>query len=72
MVRHDDKCVQKESSLAAIFENGSLKEFSRGRALKQAAALSRYSGYEVRSSFLWREQHLRSINERPVAKAIFI
>ena len=72
MVRHDDKCVQKESSLAAIFEDGSLKEFSRGCDLKQAAALGRHSGNEIRSSFLWREPHLASINERPMAKAIIV
>jgi hypothetical protein len=32
---HEDECVQKESSLAAIFEDGSLKEFRVGRDLER-------------------------------------
>jgi len=69
MLRHDDECVQEESSLAAIFEDSSLKEFRVGRHLKKAAALRRYCGHEVGTSFLRRQSHLGIINERPVAKA---
>ena len=69
MLRHDDECVQEESSLAAIFEDSSLKEFRVGRHLKKAAALRRYCGHEVGTSFLRRQSHLGMINERPVAKA---
>jgi len=69
MFRHDDECVQEEFSLAAVFEDGSLKELRIGRHLKKAAALRRYCGHEVGTSFLRRQSHLRSINERPVAKA---
>jgi len=72
MVRHDDERVQKEPSLAVIVENGSFKQFRRGRDLKKAAALRRNSGDEIRPSFLGREPHFGSINEVPVAKANFI
>ena len=69
MFRHDDECVQEKSSLAAVFEDGSLKELRVGRPLKKASALRRYSGHEVGTSFLRRQSHPRSINERPAAKA---
>ncbi len=72
MVGHDDKRVQKEPSLAVIVEDGSLKQFRRGRDLKEAAALRRNSGDEIRPSFLGREPHFGSINEEPVAKPSFI
>lgn len=69
---HDDECVQEESSLAAIFEDGSLKELRVGRHLKKAAALRRYSGHEVGAGFLRCQSHMRSISERPAAKAASI
>ena len=69
MVGHDDECMQEESSLAAIVEDGSLKQFRRGRDLKEAAALRGHGGNEIRPGFLWRESHRGSINERPAAKA---
>ena len=68
--RHDDECVQEESSLAAVFEDGSLKELSVGRHLKKTATLRRYCGHEVGTSFLRCQSHLSSINEMPMAKAI--
>ena len=58
--------------MAAIGEGGSLKQFCGGRDLEKAAALRRDRGDEIRTSFLWCEPHLRSINERPVAKASYI
>ena len=72
MIGHDDERMQKEPSLAVIVKDGSLKQFRTGRDLKNAAALRRYSGDEVRTSFLWREPHFSSINEKPVAKATSI
>ena len=72
MVGHDDECVQEESSLAAIVEDGSLKQFRCGRDLKETAALRSYGGDKIRTSFLWREPHLGSINERPAAKATLL
>jgi len=66
---HDDECVQEESSLVAIFEDGSLKELRVGRHLKKAAALRRYCGHEVGARFLRCQSHMRSISERPAAKA---
>ncbi len=57
--RHQDECVQKESSLAAIFEDGSLKELRVGRDLKNAAALRRYRGHEVGTRFLRCQSHVR-------------
>ena len=72
MVRHDDVRVQEESPLAAIVEDGSLKQFRRGRDLKKAAPLRRNGGDKVRTSFLRCESHVGSINEEPVAKANFI
>jgi len=59
MFRHDDECVQEESSLAAVFEDGLLKEFRVGRHLKKASALRRYRGHEVGTSFLRRQSHLK-------------
>jgi hypothetical protein len=70
MFRHDHECVQEESSLVAVFENGFLKKLSVGSHLKKAAALRGYCGHEVGRCFLRRPSHLRSINQRPVAKAI--
>ena len=61
MVRHDHKRVQKEFPLAVIVEDGSLKQFRRGRDLKKAAAFRRNSGHEIRPSFLWRKPHFGSI-----------
>jgi hypothetical protein len=61
--------VQKEFSLTAIFKDGSIQQFRRGSDLKKASALRRDSGDEVSSSFLWREPHRESIDERPAAKA---
>ena len=72
MVRHDDECVQKEPSLAAIVKDGLLKQFRGGGDLKKAVALRGYGGDKVRSSFLRCESHIGSINEMPVAKATFI
>jgi len=72
MFRHDDECVQEEPILAAIFEDGSLKELGVCRYLKKAAALRRYCGHEIGSSFLRCHSHLRSINEWPAAKADYI
>ena len=72
MVGHDDECVQEKSSLAAIVEDGLLKQFRSGRDLKKSAALRGHSGDQIRSSFLWRESHCSSIYERPVAKAAVI
>ena len=72
MFRHDDERVQKESSLAAIVEDGSLKEFRVGRHLKQAVTLRRHCGHKVGASFLWCQLHQRSITERPAAKAVEI
>ena len=69
MFRHDDKRVHKEFSLAAVFEDGSLKQFRRGCDLEKAAAFGSDGGYEIRPSFLWRKSHLDSIDVRPVAKA---
>jgi hypothetical protein len=34
--------------------------------------LRRHSGDQIGPGFLWREPHLSSINERPVAKATLI
>jgi hypothetical protein len=65
----EDKCVQKKSSLAATFEDGSLKELCVGRDLEKAAALRRHCGHEVGTRFLRCQSHLRSIDERPAAKA---
>ena len=72
MIRHDDERMQKKFPLTAIVEDGLLKQFRRGRDLKEAAALRCHSGNQIRPGFLWREPHLSSINERPVAKATFI
>ncbi len=72
MIRHDDERVQEEFSLAAVAEDCSLKKFRRGRDLKKAATFGRHSGDQIRPSFLWRESHLGSINEKPVAKATYI
>jgi len=72
MVRHDDESVQEEFLLTAIVEDGSLKQFRRGRDLKKAATLRGHGCDEIRPGFLWRKPHLSSINERPVAKANFI
>jgi len=72
MVRHDDECVQKEPSLAAIVEDGLQKQFRGGRDLKKAVALRGHSGDKIRSSFLRRESHIGSINEMPVAKATLL
>ena len=55
-----------------MFEDGSLKQLRVVRYLKQAAALCRYYGDEVGSSFLRCESHLKSISERPAAKAALI
>jgi len=71
MVGHDDERVQKKLPLIAVAEDGLLKQFCRGRDLEEAAALRRHSGDQIRSGFLWRELHLSSKNERPVAKATF-
>jgi len=72
MVGHDDEGVQEKSPLTAIVEDGLFKQFRRGRDLEKAAALRRDSGDQIRSSFLWGQAHVSRINERPVAKAIFI
>jgi len=72
MVGHDDKRVQEEFALAVIVEDGLLKQLRRSCDLKKAAAFGRHSGNQIRPGFLGREQHLRMINERPVAKATFI
>lgn len=69
MVGHDDECMQEEFSLAAIVEDGPLKQLRRYRDLKKAAALRSYSGYQIRPGFLWCESHPDRINERPVAEA---
>jgi hypothetical protein len=71
-VRHDDERAQEESSLAAIVENGSLKQFRRRSDLEKAAALRCHSGDQIRPSVLWSKPHLGSINETPVAEAIFV
>lgn len=70
MVRHDDESMQKKFVLAAIVEDGALKQLRRGRDLKKAAALRRHSGYQIGPGFLRRESHVERINEGPVAKAI--
>jgi TnpA family transposase len=70
MVGHDDEGMQEESSLAAIVEYGSLKQFRRRCDLEKAAALRRDRGDQIRTSFLWGQAHVSMINERPVAKAI--
>ena len=72
MFWHEDECVQKESSLAAIFEDGSLKELRVGRDLEKAAALRRDCGHEAGTRFLRSQSHLRSVDERPAAKAVSI
>jgi len=72
MVRHNDVRVQEEFSLSAIVEDGFFKQFRSGRNLKKAAAFGRHGGDKIRPSLLWREPHLSSINERPVAKATFL
>jgi len=59
MFRHDDECVQEKSALAAIFEDGLLKEFRIGRHLEKTAALRRYCGHEEGTSFLRRQSHLK-------------
>jgi hypothetical protein len=64
--------VQKEPSLAAIVEEGLREQFGGSRDLKEAAPLRGHSGDKIRSSFLRRESHMGSINERPVAKATLI
>jgi hypothetical protein len=69
MIRHDNERVQKKSSLVAVIEYGSLKEFRCGRDLKDAAAFGRHSCDKIRPSFLGRKPHLGSINELPVAEA---
>jgi hypothetical protein len=71
MVRHDDEGVQEELPLFVVVENGLLKQFGRGRDLKKSAAFGRHSSDQIRPSFLGRESHLSSINEKPVAKATF-
>jgi len=72
MVGHDDERMQEELPLAVLVEDGSLQQFRSSSDLKKAAAFSRHSGNQIRSSFLWCEPHLSSINERPVAKATLI
>ena len=72
MFRHDDESVQEEPFLAAIFEDGSLKELRVCRYLKKSAPLRRYCGHEIGTSFLRRQSHMRSINEWPAAKADYI
>lgn len=72
VVRHDHEGVQKEFSLASVVQDGSLKEFCRGRDLKESAPLSGYSGDQIRPSLLWRDSHRGSLNKRPVAKATYI
>ena len=72
MIRHDDERVQKESSLASIVEDGSLKQFRGGGHPEEAAALRRDCGDKIRTSFLRCESHIGRINEKPVAKATFI
>jgi hypothetical protein len=57
MVGHYHERMQEESSLTAIIEDGSLKQRRSVRDLKEAVTLRRYSGNEVRSSFLWSEPH---------------
>ena len=69
MVRHNYECVQKKSPLAAIVEDSLLKQCCVGSDLKQPTALRGYSSDEVRASFLWSEPHMRSILQRPAAKA---
>src|ERR1017187_2979540 len=69
MVRHDHDGMQEELSLTAIVEDCLLKQFGCCGDLKKAAALRGHGGYEIRPGFLRCESHLRSINERPVAKA---
>ena len=59
----------REPSLAAIVEDGFLKQFRGGGDLKKTTALGCYSGDKISSSFLRRESHMGSINEGPVAKA---
>ena len=54
MVRHDDEGVQEKSPLTAIVENGSLKQFRRGRDLEEAAALRCHGGDQIRPGFLGR------------------
>ena len=71
VIRHDDERVQKESSLASIVEDGSLKQFRGGGHPEEAAALRRDCGDKIRTSFLRCESHIGRINERPVAKATF-
>ena len=72
MFQHDHERMQKESSLAAVVEDCSLKQFRGGRNLKEAATLRSYSSDEIRSSLLWSEPHFGRINEMPVAKATLI
>jgi len=69
MVRHDYERMQEEPSLAAIVENGSLKQLRIGRDLEKATALRSHCGYQIRPGFLRGELHLERINERPAAKA---
>jgi hypothetical protein len=72
MLGHDDKGMQQESSLAAVIEDGFLQQFRCGANLEDTAPLRRHSGYEIRTSSLWRESHVGRINESPVAKAILV
>lgn len=69
MLGHDDEGMHEESSLTAIVEHGSLKQFRRGRDLKEAMPLCRHSCDKVSSNFLGRQSHMSSINEKPAAKA---
>jgi len=69
MIWHEDERVQQEFSLAALVEDGLLKQFRSGSHLKKAAAFSRHGGHEIRTSFLWREPRVVSRDERPAAKA---
>jgi len=64
MIWHDHECVEKESSLGAIVEDGSLKQFCGGRHLEKTAALRRGRSDEIRTSLLWCKPHLSRINER--------
>jgi len=72
MLRHDNEGVQEKLPLSAVVENGLLKQSSRGRNLKEAAALRSHRGNEIRPSFLRCGAHQKSIQEKPVAKATLI
>jgi len=71
MVGHDNERMQEKLPLTAVVKDRPLKQLRRCRDLKKASAFSRHGGNQIRPSFLRREPHLSSINEKPAAKAPF-